>query len=291
MVDGIARSSVDEDVVSAAVIERHGRHGGVGKGFLAGFGLERGAIAETVSHNSHNIIVMGVELEDMVVAANAVIKMQGGVVLVEDGEVIDSLRLPVAGLINDELDAVEMTATVARLTRIAQERLGKGPRAVHAPRLSLVDHQPDLEAERPRPPDVDSLSILEAVVEPAATEVCRRMATGKKGSSARRRRGARANLAADRSHPGDPPRNAAMAGSPVAVHDDQPDPRGVPGAVGDLVGFEAHNWLLSEHTGTHTDAIVEYEPGGASLEDTPLEYYYGCRRSVSMSATSAIRTG
>jgi kynurenine formamidase len=40
-------------------------------------------------------------------------------------------------------------------------------------------------------------------------------------------------------------------------------------------GFEAHNWLMSEHTGTHTDAIVEYSPGGASLDEMPLEYYYG----------------
>jgi kynurenine formamidase len=40
-------------------------------------------------------------------------------------------------------------------------------------------------------------------------------------------------------------------------------------------GFQAHNWLMSEHTGTHTDAIFEYDPGGATLDDMPLEYYYG----------------
>src|SRR4051812_22451606 len=44
---------------------------------------------------------------------------------------------------------------------------------------------------------------------------------------------------------------------------------------GTKVGFEAHNWLMSEHTGTHTDAISEYDPRGASLDGTPLEYYYG----------------
>jgi kynurenine formamidase len=53
------------------------------------------------------------------------------------------------------------------------------------------------------------------------------------------------------------------------------DHEGFKARLGTDVGFEAHNWLLSEHTGTHTDAILEYVPGGASLDDMPLEYFYG----------------
>jgi adenine deaminase len=135
VIDGVAQANVDDDCLLGAVIERHGRHGGVGRGFISGFGMKRGAIAETVSHNSHNIIVMGTNLEDMVVAANEVIRIQGGIVMVDSGKVIGTLPLPVAGLINDLLTASEMTAKVAEMTGIAQQRLGV---TVHGPFMHLA---------------------------------------------------------------------------------------------------------------------------------------------------------
>lgn len=132
---GIAQADVVNDVLPAAVVERHGRHGGIARGFISGFGLTRGAIAETVSHNSHNIIVIGANHDDMVVAVNEVIRIQGGIVMVDGGDVIGTLPLPVAGLINDELNATEMAAKVAEMTAVAQGRLGV---KVHGPFMHLA---------------------------------------------------------------------------------------------------------------------------------------------------------
>lgn len=132
---GVAQANFEDDVLPAAVVERHGRHGGIAKGFISGFGLTRGAIAETVSHNSHNIIVIGANHDDMVAAVNEVIRIQGGIVMVENGEVVGTLPLPVAGLINDEMNALEIAAKVADMTHIAQKRLGV---KVHGPFMHLA---------------------------------------------------------------------------------------------------------------------------------------------------------
>ncbi|MCC6225374.1 MAG: adenine deaminase [Microthrixaceae bacterium] len=133
--DGVVRASLDQDILHIAVVERHGRTGEVGRAFVHGFGMRRGAIAETVSHDTHNIMVMGTNLIDMAAAVNAVIDMQGGLVLIDDGEVIGSLRLLVAGLVSDELDAVEMSEAMDDLTRLAQDQLGV---TVHGPFMHLA---------------------------------------------------------------------------------------------------------------------------------------------------------
>ncbi len=84
----------------AAVIERHGRNGNVGIGFVSGFGLKEGAIASTVSHDSHNIVSVGANTSDMAFAAEALAGMGGGYVIVKKGEVLASLPLEVAGLMS-----------------------------------------------------------------------------------------------------------------------------------------------------------------------------------------------
>ena len=85
-----------------AVIERHGKGGGMAKGLLKGSGLREGAAASTVAHDSHNLIVVGKDPKDMLSAANKVIEMRGGVAVARGGEVIASLPLPVAGLMSEE---------------------------------------------------------------------------------------------------------------------------------------------------------------------------------------------
>ncbi|MFV0401725.1 MAG: adenine deaminase [Oscillospiraceae bacterium] len=85
-----------------AVIERHHATGNVGTCLLRGYGLKEGAIATTVAHDSHNIIVAGQNYDDMLAAAKALKKMGGGYVLVKDGKVADSLPLPIAGLMSDK---------------------------------------------------------------------------------------------------------------------------------------------------------------------------------------------
>lgn len=98
--DGEARPDPDRDILRVCVFERHGQGGGAGRGFARGFGLRRGALASSVGHDSHNLIVLGCEVSDMVVAANRLIELGGGIVLAVDGVVRGELPLPLAGLLS-----------------------------------------------------------------------------------------------------------------------------------------------------------------------------------------------
>lgn len=91
---------IERDVLKAAVFERHHNTGHIGVGFIKGFGIQRGAIATSVAHDSHNLIVIGCCDEDIAAAAEAVRKMEGGLAVVENGKVIESLPLPIAGLMS-----------------------------------------------------------------------------------------------------------------------------------------------------------------------------------------------
>ena len=100
--DGNAVSNIENDTLKICVIERHRATGNIGKGFVKGFNLKCGAIASTVAHDSHNMIVVGTNDYDMYTAAVALIKSQGGKVVVKDGEIISELPLPIAGLMSDK---------------------------------------------------------------------------------------------------------------------------------------------------------------------------------------------
>lgn len=89
------------DILKVAVVARHGRNRNIGRGFVQGFGLARGAIASSIGHDSHNICVVGVDDADMAAAANRVIEMQGGFAVAEGGKLRATLPLPVAGLMSD----------------------------------------------------------------------------------------------------------------------------------------------------------------------------------------------
>lgn len=102
LVDGLAESNVEDDVLKICVIERHRASGNIGKGFVKGFKLKSGAIASTVAHDSHNMVIIGTNDEDMYKAAVRIIKMQGGKVVVNNGEVLAELPLPIAGLMSDK---------------------------------------------------------------------------------------------------------------------------------------------------------------------------------------------
>ena len=105
--DGNAISNIENDTLKICVIERHRATGNIGKGFVKGFNLKCGAIASTVAHDLHNMIVIGTNDADMYTAAVALIKCKGGKVVVKDGEIISELALPIAGLMSDrEFDYV-----------------------------------------------------------------------------------------------------------------------------------------------------------------------------------------
>jgi len=90
------------EVAHVAVIERHHATGNIGKGFVIGLGISDGAIAQTVAHDVHNIIVIGKSPSDMAKAVNEVINMGGGLVAVLNNEVIAKVKLPIAGLMSDQ---------------------------------------------------------------------------------------------------------------------------------------------------------------------------------------------
>lgn len=105
---GVLLPDLDRDILCTAVIERHGKNGNIGLGFVSGFGLKSGAFAQSIGHDSHNVVVTGTDHADMALAANIIKEMKGGIVLVQDGEVLDSLSLPFAGLLS--LESVEEVA-------------------------------------------------------------------------------------------------------------------------------------------------------------------------------------
>jgi adenine deaminase len=100
--DGLVVADPGRDLLKLAVVERHGKNGNVGLGFVRGFGMRRGAIASSVAHDSHNVIIVGVDDDNMLAALKAVEALGGGQVVVDDGEVLAQLPLPIAGLISDQ---------------------------------------------------------------------------------------------------------------------------------------------------------------------------------------------
>ena len=111
---------VERDILKLAVIERHHDTGHIGLGFIKGIGMKEGAIASSVSHDSHNIIVIGTNDADMAEAANRIIRMGGGNVIVKDGEEIERMVLPIAGLMSD-FSATETAEFNARVREAVHE--------------------------------------------------------------------------------------------------------------------------------------------------------------------------
>ena len=96
------------------MVERHHETGTKGSGFLKGFGFKKGAMAQTVSHDAHNLLVAGTNDEDMALAANTLVECGGGMCAVADGKVLALVPLPIAGLMND-LPAEEMADLISKL--------------------------------------------------------------------------------------------------------------------------------------------------------------------------------
>ncbi|PLX30933.1 MAG: adenine deaminase [Ignavibacteria bacterium] len=100
--NGLITADTSRDILKLAVIERHHATGNIGKGFVRGFGLQHGALASTVAHDAHNIIVVGTNDRDMYMAALELVRMGGGQCVVRDARVVEELPLPIAGLVSDQ---------------------------------------------------------------------------------------------------------------------------------------------------------------------------------------------
>jgi len=132
VVDGLAVSDPERDLLKMAVIERHRGTGNVGLGFVRGLGLRRGALAGSVGHDAHNLIVAGCDDSSMMTAARAVGDLGGGLVAAAGEEVLGSVPLPIAGLMSDQ-PVETVRRQMDRLVEVAKD-LGS---SLHDPFMTL----------------------------------------------------------------------------------------------------------------------------------------------------------
>ncbi|WP_370222486.1 adenine deaminase [Cytobacillus sp.] len=100
--NGYFQPNPEKDYLKLAVVERHHLTGSIGLGIIKGLGITRGGIASTVAHDSHNIVAAGTSDEDLLAAIKHTASMKGGLVVVQDGEILAELPLPIAGLMSDQ---------------------------------------------------------------------------------------------------------------------------------------------------------------------------------------------
>ncbi len=133
-VDGCAVSDVENDILKLAVLERHHATGNIGLGLVKGFGLKRGALASTVGHDSHNLIVIGTNDEDMLAAVQELQRIGGGICIAENGQIRGALPLPVGGLMTNE-PALMVAKQQADMIALAREM---GVPEFYSPFLTLA---------------------------------------------------------------------------------------------------------------------------------------------------------
>jgi adenine deaminase len=120
IVEGLIVADTTRDILKAVVVERHTASGRIGRGLVSGFGLKKGALASSVAHDSHNIIAIGVDDNDIFTAVKEVERLQGGLVAVAAGKVLAGLALPIAGLLSPE-SLEKVVAGLESLERVAHD--------------------------------------------------------------------------------------------------------------------------------------------------------------------------
>jgi len=147
VVDGAVMPSVERDILKLVVVERHKASGNIGVGLVKGFGLKKGALASSVAHDSHNIIAVGTNDFDILKAIEEINKLQGGLVVCANLEILASLPLPIAGLLSPEpLDVVASQHEIVEKTAASLGNLPPAPFALLSflalpviPELRLTD--------------------------------------------------------------------------------------------------------------------------------------------------------
>jgi adenine deaminase len=120
--DGAIVPDIDEDILKLVVVERHKATGNIGSGLVKGFGLKRGALASSIAHDSHNIVAVGTNDQDIFTAIKEIEKMRGGLVACSDGRILASLPLPVAGLLSPE----PLETVVEKFEKVEKTAAGLG---------------------------------------------------------------------------------------------------------------------------------------------------------------------
>ncbi|MGB9674465.1 MAG: adenine deaminase C-terminal domain-containing protein, partial [Anaerolineales bacterium] len=118
--EGVVQSDTQNDILKLAVVERYGKNGNIGITFVKGFGLSHGALASSVSHDHHNIVVVGTNDADMALCVKEIAQMQGGLVAAADGKVLATLALPIGGLLSQK-PAAEVIQSLENLNQVAHQ--------------------------------------------------------------------------------------------------------------------------------------------------------------------------
>ena len=113
---------LEQDILKIAVIERHKNTHHIGIGYIKGYGLKHGAVATSISHDSHNIIVVGTSEEDMAAAANRIVENRGGITVMDGGQILGEVALPIAGIMSD--DSLVMVNSALEAAKDEAFRLG-----------------------------------------------------------------------------------------------------------------------------------------------------------------------
>jgi adenine deaminase len=162
--DGLVMADPARDILKMAVIERHHASGSMGKGFIHGIGLKRGAIAGTVAHDHHNLVVIGADDASMMTAAHAVEQMGGGLVAVDGERVLGELPLPVGGLMSDQ-PIQTVRAALDHLLMVTQNELGS---PMHDPFITMsfmaLEVIPSLKLTDVGLVDVDQFAVVDLFV-------------------------------------------------------------------------------------------------------------------------------
>ena len=133
----IIQCDTEQDILYIAQVERHGKNGQIGKAFMSGFRLKSGAIACSIGHDNHNIIVLGTNFDDMALAVNRLNEIQGGQIVVNNGQILSEISYPVCGLLSD-LPPEKLAAEKEKANRIIQDMSGETTITVPFMVLSFV---------------------------------------------------------------------------------------------------------------------------------------------------------
>jgi adenine deaminase len=163
-VNGMLQPDTSRDIAKLVVVERHQNTGNIGKGFVRGFGLQSGALASSVAHDSHNIVCVGTNDNDMLLAVQTLKELGGGLCVVNDGNVLAHLALPIAGLVSNQ----PANNVAGELSHVAKAATSLGVK-IEAPFMALsflaLPVIPHLKLTDKGLVDVDKFSIVSLGVE------------------------------------------------------------------------------------------------------------------------------
>jgi adenine deaminase len=162
---GQLQADPSQDIAKLVVIERHGKTGNIGKGFVQGFGLRTGALASSVAHDSHNIVCAGITDRDILLAVETLKKYGGGLCVVNERKVLAQLALPIAGLVSDRA-APEVVASLAALAKAAASLGVNVPAPFMALSFLALPVIPHLKLTDKGLVDVDTFALVPLAVKP-----------------------------------------------------------------------------------------------------------------------------